>query len=76
MNDITPNDLMALEDQNPTINKSKLNDGLESPDNKKPTPQTDPWRWMETWLLAYDREHGGEKGREIMEWIWQEPCGG
>ena len=30
MNDITPNDLMEMEDQNPSINKSKLSEGLDT----------------------------------------------
>ena len=40
---------------------------------EKPTPQTDPWGWMRSWLIAYDNANSSKCGEKIYEWIEQQP---
>jgi hypothetical protein len=49
--------------------------GSNSAITERPTPQTDPWRWMETWMLAHDKATGTTKGKEVMDWVWQADTG-
>jgi hypothetical protein len=34
-----------------------------------------PFHWMNDWMKAHDEQNDSTKGKEVMDWVWQQPCG-
>lgn len=41
----------------------------------KTKKKDDPFKWMQSWLEAYDRAHSTKLSEEVMQWILQQPMG-